>query len=405
MYNKKSLGGFLMNKVSLMIILFPLFLCSQDIKYDRIAEQNTFMLIIDKSGSMSGKAIQDTKTGALKFISQMNKGDEAGLITFSDGISIDVPFTTNHNDLKRGIKSINVGGATKLYDALASGVKSLINETKRRIIVYLTDGHDNGSNFGVGNLESMFQGENIFIYGIGIGDVNVSSLKKISKATGGGFHTISSNNTGRLKSIYSDVLTSFYQNHTNNITTTGALIVKSIPVGNIVRIKGNNAGVTPLKVTNLHPKQLAVEVYFENDKVWKKEIEIRGGYTASVRAKEEDALKNLWVVSKPHGASVFIDGEYVGYTSNEIVKLKKRNWHKKVVKNPKQLKVVGLKPGLHTIEIIGFPDFDYGPDQKVTMDYLLQDDDVISVDIFKNIVVNKKGKKSSGKQRKNIFDF
>ena len=76
-----------------------------------------------------------------------------------------------------------------------------------------------------------------------------------------------------------------------------------------------------------------------------------------------------------------------------------------MVKNPKQLKVVGLKPGLHTIEIIGFPDFDYGPDQKVTMDYLLQDDDVISVDIFKNIIVNKKGKKSSGKQRKNIFDF
>lgn len=389
----------------LLMLAFPIVMLSQNVTYDHISQKNTFILIIDKSGSMSGSAIKDTKIGALNFVSQMRKGDNAALITFSDDISVNVPITSNHSELKRGINSISTGGSTKLYDALAVGAKQLITDSDRRIIVYLTDGKDNGSNFGVRNLESMFQGENIFIYGIGVGNVDVNSLQNISDITGGKFHTVSSNNTGKLSSIYSDVLTSFYTNHTKNVTKKGALIVKSIPVGKVVRMNGKNAGVTPLKVSNLSPGEKNVEVYFDNDKIWKKEIEIKGGYTASVRAREKDALKNLWVISKPHGASVFIDGEYVGYTSNEIVRTDKWRWHKKVMTNEKELKIIGIKPGIHKIEVIGFPDFDYGPDQKMSIDYLFEDDDILSMDIFKNKVKNKKGKTLSGKQRADIFDF
>ena len=389
----------------LLMLAFPIVMLSQNVTYDHISQKNTFILIIDKSGSMSGSFMKDTKTGALNFVSQMKKGDNAALISFSDDISVDVPITSNRSDLKRGINSISIGGSTKLYDALAAGAKQLISNSDRRIIVYLTDGKDNGSNFNAGNLASMFQGENIFIYGIGVGDVDENSLQNISEITGGKFHTILSNNTGKLSSIYSDVLTSFYTNHTKNVTKNGALIVKSIPVGKVVRLNGKNAGVTPLKASNLPPRNFNVEVYFDNDRIWKKEIEIKGGYTASVRAREKDALKNLWVISKPHGASVFIDGEYVGYTSNEIVRTDKWRWHKKVMTNEKELKIIGIKPGIHKIEVIGFPDFDYGPDQKMTIDYLFEDDDILSMDIFKNKVKNKKGKTFSGKQRADIFNF
>lgn len=389
----------------LLMLAFPIVMLSQNVTYDHISQKNTFILIIDKSGSMSGSFMKDTKTGALNFVSQMKKGDNAALISFSDDISVDVPITSNRSDLKKGINSISIGGSTKLYDALAAGAKQLISNSDRRIIVYLTDGKDNGSNFNAGNLASMFQGENIFIYGIGVGDVDENSLQNISEITGGKFHTILSNNTGKLSSIYSDVLTSFYTNHTKNVTKKGALIVKSIPVGKVVRLNGKNAGVTPLKASNLPPRNFNVEVYFGNDRIWKKEIEIKGGYTASVRAREQDALKNLWVISKPHGASVFIDGEYVGYTSNEIVRTDKWRWHKKVMTNEKELKIIGIKPGIHKIEVIGFPDFDYGPDQKMTIDYLFEDDDILSMDVFKNKVKNKNGEIFSGKQRADIFNF
>jgi len=377
----------------------------QEVEYNHISSENTFILIIDKSGSMSGDAIRDTKLGALKFISQIKKEDKVGVITFSNDISFDVPITSNRNAIKRGINSITTGGSTKLYDALAVGVKQLINDSNRRIIVYLTDGKDNGSNFGLKNLESMFQGENVFIYGLGVGDVDVESLTKISNVTGGNFHSISSDNTPKLANIYADVLTSFYTSYTNNISKTGSLIIKSIPKGKIVRINGENAGTTPLKLTNHQPENVTVEVYFENDKIWKKDIEIKSGYTASIRARERDALKNLWLISKPHGASIFIDGEYVGYTSNEIVNVDKWRWHKKVTKNPKERKIIGLKPGIHEIEVIGFPDFDYGPNQKLKVNYLLENDDIIFIDIFGNKIKNKSGKIIQGKQRKDIFDY
>ena len=251
----------------------------------------------------------------------------------------------------------------------------------------------------------MFQGEDIYAYGIGVGNVDTDLLRKVNEATGGSFLTVSASNTTILETIYSDVLLSFYNNYTNKITSNGALIVKSRPEGKIVKINGKNAGITPLKLTNLPPGEIDVVVHFDSDKVWNQIVLIKGGYTALVNSREKDALKNLWIISKPHGASIFINGEYVGYTSNEIVDEKKRKWYKKVITNPKELKVVALKPGIYKIEIIGFPDFDYGPDQKVVVDYLLEDDDIICINIFSNILINKTGKEISGEPRADIFGF
>ena len=398
-------------KSSIFLITCVNLLFSQNINYVPITEKNTFMLIIDKSGSMSGGAIRDTKKGAAHFISQMEDTDRAGLISFSDGISVDVSITKNKQELQRGVNKISIGGGTKLYDALASGVKQLISSSGSRIIVYLTDGMDTGSNFSLRNLQSMFQGENIYVYGIGVGsNVDEQGLTKISDATGGDFHTVLSSNLVDLTSIYSQVLSSYYNNHSaartsTGILSTGNLIVRSLPAGKVVQINGANKGMTPLKLTNLSPGNVDVEVYFEHDKLWKKSIEVKAGYTASFQARESEALKNLWVISKPHGATVFIGGEYVGYTSRASVNTKNPEWYEKVLNNPKELKVVGIKPGRYTIEIIGFPDFDYGPEQKVVVDYLLEGDDVLFVDIFRNVVQNRKGQKIAGKQRKDPFDF
>lgn len=393
-------------KKLIIIFILPIVMFSQIVTYEKISPKNTFMLVIDKSGSMSvGDAIGYTIKGAKKFVSQMKKGDQTGLITFNGGIDIDVSITPDTSALIRAINDISVEGATKLYDALASGVQQLITDSNRRIIVYLTDGRDTGSVFRISNLESMFQGENIFIYGIGVGDdVNVDALKKISDITGGKFHTISDNNKSRLSTIYSDVLSSIYKSNSKNIEE-GDLIVGSIPNGNIVKVGGVNKGLTPLKLVGLPPGYVSVDVHFDYDRIWQEKIMIKKGKTASIRAREQDAMKNLWISSKPHGASVFIDGEYVGVTSYEIVDITRENWHKDIMNSPKELEVIGLKPGFHRIEVIGFPDFDYGPEQKFVIDYIFKNDDVIVVDILNNMIKNKNGDEIIGQARKDPFDF
>ena len=375
---------------------------SQNVDYKQIPQKNNFQLIIDKSGSMSGAAILDAKTGAKYFVSKMKNNDAAGVIAFSSSIEDVVSFTSHKARLNSGIASISIGGATHLYDALATGVKTLSGSDGARIIVYLTDGHDTGSNFSLSNVGSMFMGESIYVYGIGLGpSINVQALSKISKATGGEFMV--ARNSSELNNIYVKVLNAYYASHHKNKSSQGELIVKSIPSSKSVQIDGKNVGLTPVKLTDLAPGNYAATVNFSQDRTWSKEIQIKAGHSATVQAKRKDADKIIWIISKPHNANIFIDGEYIGRTTQELVNTNKRSWVKKVKKNPQQLKLTGIRPGRYNFEAIGFPDFDYGPEQKVTFDYLVEDDDVFFVDIFNNRVTSAK-MKFTGKQRKTSFD-
>jgi hypothetical protein len=171
-----------------------------------------------------------------------------------------------------------------------------------------------------------------------------------------------------------------------------------------VRINDENKGTTPLKLTGMDPGSYNVDVFFDQDRVWDRDIEIKPAHTASVKAREKDADKVIWILSRPHNANVFVNGEYVGRTSTEIVKTDKWRWHKKVMKNPKELKVTGVKPGKYLIELISFPDFDYGPEQKVAFEYIVNDDDICAVDIFRNKITTI-DKEFSGKQRKTSFEL
>ncbi len=374
---------------------------SQVVEYSPLPEGNSFVIILDKSGSMSGEPIVDAKKGVLSFLKNLNSDDRVGLVSFSSEIDIDVPITTSRSDLERGINKIFVGDATKLYDALAVGWKILNNESSRRIIVYLTDGKDTGSNFSSSNLKSMFQGSNIYVYGIGLGDeIDQDNLGEISRATGGAFHSIGKSNSHELETIYSDVLSSFYQSYASqSIKRHGSLIVRSIPTDIPVTIDGTPKGRTPLKVDPIEPGNIQISVRFERDRIWEKSVEVKADNLAVVNVREADALKNLWIISKPHGATVFVDGEYVGITSNEIINTKKRKWAKKAVASIRTLKVVGLKISLHHIEVIGLPDFDYGPEQKVTIDYFLKGDEALSFEIFRNVMKSGSGEQFKGNPR------
>ena len=132
------------------------FAFSQNVDYKQIPQKNNFQLIIDKSGSMSGVAILDAKAGAKYFVSKMKNNDAAGVIAFSSSIEDVVSFTSHKATLNSGIASISIGGATHLYDALATGVKTLSGSDGARVIVYLTDGHDTGSNFSLSNLRYIY---------------------------------------------------------------------------------------------------------------------------------------------------------------------------------------------------------------------------------------------------------
>jgi len=73
---------------------------------------NNFSIVIDRSGSMSGKAISDAKKSVKHLIDELRKNDRANIITFNNTVSMLTDINSDKNRLKSVVESINVGGAT-----------------------------------------------------------------------------------------------------------------------------------------------------------------------------------------------------------------------------------------------------------------------------------------------------
>jgi len=86
-------------------------------------ETATVMLAIDVSGSMSAEDVRPyrmraAQDAALAFTESVPRTYQVGLVAFSGSASVIVPPTTDREQLRRGIESLLVGGATAIGDAM-----------------------------------------------------------------------------------------------------------------------------------------------------------------------------------------------------------------------------------------------------------------------------------------------
>lgn len=337
---------------------------------------SNFSIVIDCSGSMRGKAIKDTKFAVNSFIEELKIDDNANLITFNSTVALKEDLTKNKNSLFSVIDKITVGGATALYDAIAKSAQTLRKANGSKIIIFLTDGEDTGSKFSLRELESMNISEGIFIYGIGLGNVNKTKLDKLSKITSGSFYSISS--SSELSSIYNRVINAYYDEYGKNISTTSSLVIKSLPSGMNVIIDGITRGKTPLKLDGLFPKESLVQIGF-NKGIWDCDVALKEGCRSIIDARDSDLGQNLYISSEPLGVSIFLDGNYMGETPYEVKTEKKRfSRNKKIYAKT----CIPLIPkGLHTLKVIGAPEADIGLDY--TLEFEIKNKDrFIHINVF-----------------------
>jgi len=106
------------------------------------------VILQDLSGSMaSGGKLEKSRNVVRFFLSQELPGDEFSLATFaSEGVQVDVPFTTNTSTLSEAIAGWEAYGTTALHDAVARMPQlSLEGHNPKRFAVLVTDGVDNAS--------------------------------------------------------------------------------------------------------------------------------------------------------------------------------------------------------------------------------------------------------------------
>ena len=352
---------------------------------------NHIVLVIDCSGSMNGQPLADAKRGANSFLAQIKSNDRVALISFDDSVEFVQDEINNPNVLSTAVNDLRSGGATALYDGIARAALSLVNKKGNRVIVYLTDGNDNKSRYRLTELEKMTVSEGIFVYGIGLGQVDIEKLQQLSQKTSGTirYTQISSN----LENLYLEVWDEYYNQYNQQQPDKGSLVVTSIPDNKEVIINGRKVGTTPFREISLKEKPIKIGIVY-NQGIWECDAIIKAGYQTVIDTRESDLGAELLIVSSPQGATVFIDDVYIGVTAiGTPVSMSKPNWVEQAQKDSRQLRISKIPYGNHRFRLRGIPDFDFGPDQQIEIEIPVSNDHMILFfDIFRQKVTSDEGK-------------
>jgi molecular chaperone DnaK (HSP70) len=143
-------------------------------------EEVYVMLCIDTSGSMSGRKLEEAKSGALNFMKNLDiEYTSVGLISFDDDARLQMNFTKSAKDMKNAIKSLSIGGGTNMTHALEIAYSNFINKKGRNVIVLLTDGGPNNRSSTLSKAQ-MCKDKNIEIITLATDGADQSFLKSIA---------------------------------------------------------------------------------------------------------------------------------------------------------------------------------------------------------------------------------
>jgi VWFA-related protein len=102
------------------------------------------VLMLDTSASTQDKLGQ-IQQAAIAFTEQLQKADRVKVMSFADSVRELSDFTSDRAVLQWAIRDTRPGQGTKLYDAMAVGLKALQRIKGRKAIVIFTDGVDSYS--------------------------------------------------------------------------------------------------------------------------------------------------------------------------------------------------------------------------------------------------------------------
>lgn len=120
---------------------------------DITSNPTDIVLILDRSTSMAGSALENLKAGALRFVEIIDEatdgsgdgtiggGSRIGLVSFSDTAVQDVPLTTSVATLDTAINALVAGGSTNHADAFTKALALFDpTSTNEKVMVLFTDG-------------------------------------------------------------------------------------------------------------------------------------------------------------------------------------------------------------------------------------------------------------------------
>lgn len=201
---------------------------------DILSNPTDIVLILDRSGSMSGSAIANLKNGAKKFIDiideatdgtqdgQIGNGSHIGIVSFSTTAVQNTALITSVGDLKQAVDDLSANGNTNHADAFEKALQLFDPaSTNDKVMVMFTDGVTTvGGDPAIAAANAKAQGVIIYVIGLsGRGGIDEQALREWASDPDSAYVAITPDDA-ELEDLFEELA--------KNITKPGATNIKII---------------------------------------------------------------------------------------------------------------------------------------------------------------------------------
>jgi len=150
--------------------------------------KKTVVFVVDRSGSMSGKKIEQARNAAKFILNNLREGDTFNIIAYDSTVEAFRPELQRYNEETRRaalgfIEGLYAGGSTNIDGALKAALAQLTDASRPSYIVFLTDGLPTAGETNEMKIVANAKENNkvrarIFAFGVGY-DVNARLLDRL----------------------------------------------------------------------------------------------------------------------------------------------------------------------------------------------------------------------------------
>ncbi len=151
-------------------------------------------IVLDRSGSMQGRKIEEAKRAAIMAIGKLRDDDVVSIVTYQSTVDVLVPATKlyDREAIRRAIRSIGAGGKTALFAGVSKGARELrkfLDRNRVNTLLLLSDGLANVGPSSPGELAQLgasLAREDITVTTIGLGlQYNEDLMTRLAMASDG----------------------------------------------------------------------------------------------------------------------------------------------------------------------------------------------------------------------------
>ncbi len=283
------------------------------------------VFVLDCSGSMSGKPIEQAKVAIEQALRSLEPDDTFQIIRFSNDASQfgPAPVPATPENVRRGLKylaSLRGGGGTMMIEGIKAALDFPHDERRLRFVSFMTDGYIGNEAQILGEVHRRVGASRIFSFGVG-SSVNRYLLDRMAKLGRGAVAYLGPRDSA------SDVMDLFFERISHP-----ALTDITVDWGRI-------------KVADVYPGQIA-DLFVGRPVILTGRFEGTRRTKITVRGSVGDATREIVLRVDPDDAAATHKGLAAVWARTKIADLADRSTHDADAGLPAQIKEVALEYGL-----------------------------------------------------------